>query len=174
MSRISKRLPSPLSPKVFKEKAQEIVDLYVAKKNKNSRTAMNAINTISQPRYQRSGQAEVDYQAVVKKYGDAEPMERELSRKKLKTYSATMILFKKVEDWNAEKKKDPDPTLLVPATEALRDDLKTRKYRGLRQFYIGMFDIRLDAVDVAWLNEVHETLIRKDRVVSTKEWRSRF
>ena len=75
------------------------------------------IYRISQPRYQRSGQAEAEYQRLVKKYSDAEPMtgrlERESLRKKVKTYSATMMLFKKVDDWDKEKKKEPDPTMLI-------------------------------------------------------------
>ena len=100
----------------FKAKAQEIVNLYIDKKIRNIRTAENALFRLSQPRYQRSGQAEVAYQKAVNKYKEAEPMtgrlRRETLRKKVKTYSATMILFKKVEDW--DKDKEPDPTLLVP------------------------------------------------------------
>ena len=40
--------------------------------------------------------------------------------------------------------------------------MKARNYQDLRQFYIGTFDIRLDGVDLQWLNEVHEKLIRKE------------
>ena len=92
-------------------------------------------------------------------------LRRETLRKDIKTYSATMILFKKVDDWTKEKKKQPDPTLLVNVDAELKQEVKTRKFRDLRQFYIGTFDIRLDGVDLEWLQSVHETLIRKDRVV---------
>ena len=153
----------------FKAKAQEIVNLYVDKKIRNIRTAENALFRLSQPRYQRSGQAEVAYQKVVNQYRGAEPMtgrlRRETLRKDIKTYSATMILFKKVENWKKEAKKEPDPTLLVNVTPELKQEVKTRKFRDLRQFYIGTFDIRLDGVDLEWLQSVHETLIRKDRKV---------
>ena len=158
-----------IKQKAFKEKAQEIIDLYVAKKIKNSKTARNAILTISQPRFQRSGQAEVEYQKVVKKYRDAEPMtgrlERETLRKRIKTYSATMMLFKKTEEW--DKDKEPDPTLLVrpqkenddPESDVsqnareFKKKIKHRHHQDLRQFYIGTFDISLDGIDLQWLNE---------------------
>ena len=147
------------------------MNLYAEKKIRNIKTAENVIFRISQPRYQRSGQAEAEYQRLVNRYSEAEPMtgrlERESLRKKVKTYSATMMLFKKVDDWDKEKKKEPDPTMLVEGadTKKLKTSLKERKYQDLRQFYIGTFDIRLDGVDLRWLQEVHETLIRKDRVV---------
>jgi hypothetical protein len=167
-----------IKTKSFKEQAQEIVSLYVEKRIRNVRTVENAIYRISQPRYQRSGQAEAEYRKLVNKYSDAEPMtgrlERESLRKKIKTYSATMMLFKKVDDWDKEKKIDP--TLLVPplnkedkdpetdkskSAKAFKKAMKARNYQDLRQFYIGTFDIRLDGVDLQWLNEVHETLNRK-------------
>jgi hypothetical protein len=160
-----------IKTKSFKEQAQEIVSLYVEKRIRNVRTVENAIYRISQPRYQRSGQAEAEYRKLVDKYSDAEPMtgrlERESLRKKVKTYSATMMLFKKVDDWDKDKKKEPDPTMLVEGadTDKLKKSLKQRKYQDLRQFYIGTFDIRLDGVDLRWLNEVHETLLRKDKVI---------
>jgi hypothetical protein len=90
----------------FKTKAQDIVNLYTDKKIRNIRTAENAIYRISQPRYQRSGQAEAEYQKLVNKYSAAEPMtgrlERESKRKKVRTYSATMMLFKKKDEWDKD------------------------------------------------------------------------
>ena len=117
----------------FKQQAQDLGNLYVEKRIRNIRQVENAGYRISQPRYQRSGQAEAQYQKLVKKYSAAEPMtgrlERESLRKKVKTYSATMILFKKVEDWDKEKMKEPDPTLLFEGKEQdeLKKSLKQRK-----------------------------------------------
>ena len=103
-------------------------------------------------------------------------LERESLRKKVKTYSATMILFKKTEDW--DKDKEPDPTLHLPTkkedetlgvtqkeAEDFKKEMKKIHFQDLRQFYIGTFDIRLDGVDLKWLQAVHEKLIRKDAVL---------
>ena len=118
----------------FKHQAQELVSLYVEKRIRNIRTVENAIYRISQPRYQRSGQAEAEYQKLVKKYSAAEPMtgrlERESLRKKVKTYSATMMPFKKTEDW--DKDKEPDPTLLVPPPKKRMKNL-IRKSQKMRE-----------------------------------------
>jgi hypothetical protein len=102
--------------KAYKEKANKVVQLYADKKITNFRTAENALLRLSQPRSIKSGRADVEYEKIVKRYEEAEPMTgrltRESLRKKIKTYSATLILFKKTEDW--DKDKEPDPTLLVP------------------------------------------------------------
>jgi hypothetical protein len=114
------------------------VNLHVDKKIQNIRTAENAFFRICQPRYQRTGQAEVAYQKVVIQYRGAEPMtgrlRRETLRKQIKTYSATMILFKKTEDW--DKDQEPDPTVLVPATDTnlLKSKMKHKSSQDLRQF----------------------------------------
>ena len=85
-----------------------------------------------------------------------------------------MMLFKKTDEW--DKDKEPDPTLLVrpkkedddPESQVSKDarefkkKIKHRHHQDLRQFYIGTFDIRLDGIDLQWLNEVHEKLIRKE------------
>ena len=113
----------------FKEKALDIVDLYIDKKIKNIKTAENVLLRLSQPRYQKSGQAEVAYQNVMSKYREAEPMtgrlERESLRKKVKTYSATIMLFKKTDDW--DKNKEPDPTLLVETKTDDQDELDSSR-----------------------------------------------
>jgi len=108
---------------------------------------------------------------LVNKYSAAEPMtgrlERESKRKKVKTYSATMMLFKKKDEW--DKDKEADPTLLVETKPEDKDkfkkEVKKRHVGDMRQFYIGTFDVRLDGLDLEWLQEVNETLIRKDTVV---------
>ena len=56
-----------IKAKSFKQQAQEIVSLYVENKIRNVRTVENAIYGISQPRYQKSGQAEAAYQSVMDK-----------------------------------------------------------------------------------------------------------
>ena len=120
----------------FKQQAQELVSIYVEKRIRNVRTVENAIARISQPRYQRSGQAEAEYRKLVDKYSDAEPMtgrlERESLRKKVKTYSATMMLFKKVDDWDKEKKIDP--TLLVPPLKKEDEDPETDTSKSAKAF----------------------------------------
>ena len=63
---------------------------------------------------------------MVNKYSAAEPMtgrlERESKRKKVKTYSATMMLFKKKDEW--DKDKEADPTLLVEVKPEDKDKFK--------------------------------------------------
>ena len=109
-------------------------------------------------------------------------IEREILKKRVQTYSATMMLLKKTDEW--DKDKEPDPTLLVrpqkedddPESQVSKDarefkkKIKHRHHQDLRQFYIGTFDIRLDGVDLQWLNEVHEKLIRKDDKWVSKKW----
>ena len=108
----------------FKEKALDIVDLYIDKKIKNIKTAEIVLLRLSQPRYHKSGQAEVAYQNVIGKYREAEPMtgrlERESLRKKVKTYSATMMLFMKTDEWDEDE--EPDPTLLVETKTDDKDE----------------------------------------------------
>ena len=111
----------------FKTKAQDIVNLYTEKKIRNIRTAENAIHRISQPRYQRSGQAEAEYQKLVNKYSAAEPMtgrlERESKRKKSRPIPRRWCSSKKKDEW--DKDKEADPTLLVEVKPKDKDKFKT-------------------------------------------------
>ena len=64
------------------------------------------------------------------------------------------------------KKEDKDPNSDVSKdAKEFKKEIKKRHFQDLRQFYIGTFDIRLDGIDLEWLQEVHETLLRKDDVL---------
>ena len=179
--------------KEYKNKIQDIIDLYVAKKIKNYRTAENAVTYLSNRRSIKSGKADKVYNEVVGKYKEAEPMTGRLTRERLawqtkkeakasakamKTYSATMILFKQHDagDKNEEVTVNVE-THSKAAKEALikkfKDENKEkydkttktrqRKHGDLRQFYIGTFDLKLDPIEYAWLNDNVDRMIRRER-----------
>ena len=86
-------------------------------------------------------------------------------------YSATVILFKHVDNWDNEP-VEKKPTVNVP-TESKKDkeaiekavisDNKSRNRRmgDLRQYYIGSFNVVLNDLEMQYLEKHVEHLVRK-------------
>ena len=68
------------APRANKIKIEKIIELYETKKITNYRTALNAVIKLSNPVLFRSGDADKDYEKVVIKYQNAEPMKGRLKR----------------------------------------------------------------------------------------------
>ena len=132
--------------KEYKKKIQDIINIYEQKRIKNYMTAENAVTYLSNRRSIKSGKADKVYNEVVGKYKEAEPMTGRLARERvawqtkkeakaqataMKTYSATMILFKKYEQGDDKR----NVTVNVPTSstavkrkleENARDDNKDK------------------------------------------------
>ena len=104
-------------------------------------------------RFIKSGAADKEYERVFGNTKDAESqtgkLERESLRKKDNVYSATMILFKHIDDWSTESKKPPTFTLPTESEANKKHTIKRtadeiqelrvqgplkRKLRDLRQY----------------------------------------
>ena len=133
--------------KDYKDKANTIIDLYQSRQITNFRTAENSLVRLSQPRSIKSGRADAEYNRIVSKYSDALPstgrLERESLKKKHNVYSATLVLYKKGEEW--------EPS-----------DKKVRQTKGLKQFYIGSFNVVLNAFEMKYLTDLLEKVVRRD------------
>jgi len=101
------------APKENKAKIEEIIDLYERKKIPNFRAAENAVIRLNQKSKNaaRSKRAELEYEKVVAKYRDAQPitgrLNRELDKKRKSSEilaGITMILFR-VKDRSGEKQE---------------------------------------------------------------------
>ena len=110
---------------------------FMKKNIRNCLTAENAVNrlAIQTKNKARIERAEADYQKIVAKYTEAEPMtgrlDREINAKKKlrqKTYSVTMILFRKAEPKEEKDKEVKDISINVDAeTKAEREILLKNK-----------------------------------------------
>ena len=76
-------------------------------------------------------------------------------------YSATLILFRKAEDWNVGESdpKGKDSTINVKTTTEeekteKKAEARIRKYRDLKQYYIGSFNVRLDGLEMRFLEKL--------------------
>ena len=158
----------------------DIVGLYEAKKIKNFRTAENVIIRLGQrtkdPR--RSERALKEYEQVLAKYQDAEPMtgrlDRETAKKKMKNIMVTMILLReKDEDPKLEAqhaKKEITVNVIAPnlaekrkiENTAKSDIRKQKKAGNLRQFYIGQFELRLNGEEQIYIESIENKLITRN------------
>ena len=85
-------------------------------------------------------------------------------------YSATLILFRKAEDWNVGESdpKGKDSTINVKTTTEeekteKKAEARIRKYRDLKQYYIGSFNVRLDGLEMRFLEKlIHRTVRRQE------------
>jgi len=159
-------------------KINDIIRLYEEKRIRNFLTAENAINrlaiqTKSKARNQR---AQADYEKIMAKYGEAEPMTGRLARESQakamktigqeKTYSVTMILFRKAEDQEEKQTEAQNMTINVSAatkeeTASVKKQVKKRTFADLVQFYVGTFDVSLDNVDHLYLQSDEDMLLRR-------------
>ena len=162
-------------------KAKKIVDLYASRQIGNYKSAVNVLMRLGETRFIKSGAADKEYDKVFGKYADAETqtgkLERESLRKKDNVYSATMILFKHVDDWSTESKQPPTFTLPTESAANKKHAIKRtadeiqelrvqgplkRKLRDLRQYYIGSFNVRLDGYEMFQLEKLKDLVIRRD------------
>jgi hypothetical protein len=173
------------APKENKAKIEEIIDLYERKKIPNFRTAENAVIRLNQKSKNaaRSKRAELEYEKVVAKYRDAQPitgrLNRELDKKRKSSEilaGITMILFR-VKDRSGEKqevtvnvdgvggegaKQDMREIGKKVKNELTNKNNKTRRKCGdLEQFYIGTFDLRIDKLDLDFLKKVENQMMRR-------------
>jgi len=182
------------APNSNKEMIQHVIDLYEGKKIPNFKTAENVLlrlsNTSKNKAIQERGLK--DYKAVVAKYADALPttgrLTRQIAEKQRKVGtrigSITLILFRRANTGDAEA------TVNVPGMggtvqkQSMRKTAKRihqeisdssakskRKYGDLEQFYIGSFDLRLDADEVKFLKSVENKMMRRGGTEASQEGR---
>jgi hypothetical protein len=162
-------------PKENRGKTEAIIKLYEEKKIVNFKTALNVVMLLSSrnKRSINSGRPDKEYNKVVAKYTEAEPMtgrlERERLRKEYRTFSATILLFKQAEANDDDNIKVDVPSSSKSDIQEIKKTLKRRMFKGLHQFFIGSFDMRLNGEEEKFMNDSREQLI--DKVVDKKAFK---
>jgi len=154
-------------------KIADIIGLYEARKIPDYRTALNTVIGLYVPSMLKPGQAERKYQEVYNMYKDAEPATNRLKRqreehakkhRRKQEYILSLIFY-------------TDAPTTVPS--APEDDLSqeqratfkrymNKKYKGLRQYFIGNLIVKGGTGD--YFESIHRKLMRRKDKGSWKPW----
>ena len=159
-----------------RKKAQTIVKLYKERKITNYVTAENALLRLATLSQLKTGGADKYYQNVVGKYANAESqtgsLTRQMDKKRNNVYSLEIILFRKADDWDispeeptAKNKRDPTVNIKTRSAKEKQEKVslaKVRRYRDLKQYYIGSFNVNIDSFEMRLIEKHKLQLLRRD------------